>query len=74
MTREQKIQKRIERKTNRRQERAKELVKIESKMVLENMSFEKARAQVRGKFWGIGFLCDMRYAECEARGYCNGDC
>lgn len=74
MTREQKVEKRKARAAKRRQKGLDELEKIRTKMHWEDWSFPKARARVRGKYWGAGFECEMRYGDCEARGYCNGDC
>jgi len=74
MTREQKIEKRKARSLKRRQKKVEEIQKIASYMYSNDCSFQKARARTRGKYWGAGFECEMRYAECEQRGYCNGDC
>lgn len=74
MTRAEKIEKRKARSANRRAKRAAELIKIQAKMACEDIPFQMARANVRGKHWGVGFQCEMRYASCEARGFCNGDC
>jgi len=74
MTREQKVEHKKSRAAKRRQKKLDELSKIKSKMTWEDMSFRTARARVRGKYWGAGFQCEMRYADCELRGYCNGDC
>lgn len=74
MTREQKVEKRKARAAKRRSKRLDELKTIRHKMHWEEWSFQKARARVRGKYWGAGFECEMRYSDCELRGYCNGDC
>jgi hypothetical protein len=74
MTREQKIEKRKARAARRRQKGIDELAEIRSNMRINDWSFQKSRARVRGKYWGHGFECEMRYYDCEARGYCNGDC
>jgi hypothetical protein len=74
MTREKKVEFRKLRAAKRRKKKTDELDAIKSKMVWESISFEMARAHVRGKYWGAGFQCEMRYGDCEERGYCNGDC
>ena len=72
MTREQKITKRKLRAKARMQKGIDELREIRSVMRLEDISFRAARNKVRNN--GRYFQCEMRYSDCEARGYCNGDC
>lgn len=74
MTRTEKIERRKERAKRRIQKKKDELSSIRSKMFSEGISFYQARARVRNNGNCRGFICEMRYYSCEARGYCNGDC
>lgn len=49
-----------------------ELKKIWSEMRFNDLSFRQARNKVRNN--GRYFSCEMGYYDCEARGWCNGDC
>lgn len=56
----------------RKQKRIDELKVIKSLMWMDDLTFKQARSKVRGN--GTFFQCEMRYGDCEERGYCNGDC
>lgn len=75
MTKELKKLKRINRRENRIAKKNLELAEINKAMHSWNgsdYSFREARRIVRH---GIApFRCDMGYASCEERKYCNGDC
>lgn len=49
-----------------------EFGKIIQTMHSEGISFRASRNKVRNN--GRFFQCEMRYSNCESRGYCNGDC
>ena len=70
MTREEKIKKKQLRSLRRKN------IKIQK----DNSYFDTARLYDKSISFGrkyqhgSAFICDMRYSECEKRGYCNGDC
>jgi hypothetical protein len=72
MTREQKVEFKKARAAKRRQKRADQFRKIIDMKNWDNISFRQARSRVRGNY--SAFVCEMRYGDCEERGYCNGDC
>ena len=72
MTKEEKILKRKQKKHKRIGKKKDELKKILNEVYWSDLSFRQARSKVRCN--GTMFICDMRYEECERRGFCNGDC
>ena len=72
MTREEKIKKRQERSFKRKAER---IAKDKSYLRTADL-FDKGYNMSWGRQHQHGsvFVCEMGYAECEARKYCNGDC
>jgi hypothetical protein len=72
MTREQKIENRKAAAFKRKNKKVEELKRILGVARWEGISFSRARAKVRNN--GRYFECEMRYGDCEERGYCNGDC
>lgn len=67
-----KISYKKQRALKRRQKRIDELNAIKSTMWARDLTFRQARSKVRRN--GTFFECEMRYSDCEERGYCNGDC
>lgn len=70
-TREEKVRKKQERSLRRIQKRIKkdkEYMKHAFLDDLPGISF------ARRVYNGTQHICEMRYSECELRGYCNGDC
>ena len=71
MTREEKIKKRQQRAYNRKAKR------IEKDKKYLNESWLADRRGIswgRRRMNGSVFVCEMGYGDCEARGWCNGDC
>lgn len=72
MTREEKIKKRQERSYRRK---AKRIAKDKSYLntsALYDRGYSLSWGRKRQH--GSVFVCEMGYGDCEARGYCNGDC
>lgn len=70
MKREDKIKKRKERAFNRKAKRV-----AKDKSYLETSGFgSEGISWGRRKQKGRIFIFEMRYGDCEERGYCNGDC
>jgi hypothetical protein len=72
LKRANKIAYKKQRALKRKQKRIDELSAIRSAMWARDYTFKQARSKVRGN--GTFFECEMRYADCEERGHCNGDC
>jgi hypothetical protein len=72
MKRADKVQYKIKRAKDRRHKRIDELYSIKTQMLMYDITFEQARLKVRGNC--TVWICEMRYTDCEKRGYCNGDC
>ncbi len=72
MTREEKIKKRQQRAYERK---AKRIAKDKSYLHTSNL-FDRGYSFSWGRRYQHGsvFVCEMRYGDCELRGYCNGDC
>ena len=68
-TREEKIRTKQERSLRRIQKRQ---AKDDSNIIKYGSDRGMSYARRKGK--GRIFECEMRYSDCEARGYCNGDC
>jgi hypothetical protein len=72
MSKEEKIEKRKKRAFLRKAKRiAKDKISI-SYLDMNNphQGISWGRKRSKGKI----FICEMRYGDCEERGYCNGDC
>jgi hypothetical protein len=72
MTREQKIKKKQERSYLRK---AKRIVKDKECLRTAQLN-DRGYNMSWGRRYQHGsvFQCEMRYPDCELRGYCNGDC
>ncbi len=72
MTREDKIKKRKQRSYNRKAKRiAKDISYLNTSYLHDRgYSLSWGRRRQQGRI----FECEMQYGDCEARGYCNGDC
>ena len=70
-TREEKIRKKQERSLRRIQKR---IQKDKEYMELAFLDYLPGIGFARRVHKGSQHLCEMRYASCELRGYCNGDC
>lgn len=71
MTREQKIEKRKARAYARKGKRiAKDRSYLHTASIYDRNSISWGRRRQHGSV----FICEMRYGDCESRGYCNGDC
>jgi hypothetical protein len=74
MTREKKIEQRKANAFKRKNKKVEELKLILGLVRCEGIPFSRARDKVRNNGRGRYFECEMRYGDCEERGYCNGDC
>ena len=71
MTREEKIKKRQERAYRRKGKRiAKDKTYLQTANNYDRYSISWGRRKQQGRV----YTCEMGYSDCEARGYCNGDC
>lgn len=75
MNREDKIKKRQERAFKRKGKRiAKDQSYLNTASLHDRPSFSGNLSWGRRRQKGTVYSCEMGYSDCEARGWCNGDC
>ena len=71
LTKEEKVAIKIARRQRRTEKRRQKDLKYLREAARYNMGFI---SWGRRRLHGGVFICERRYSDCEARGYCNGDC